>query len=383
MSGTGQSKQENLSQVLDRRKRAVHRWAALPAGVSLVALIAHPVTGGAMFALTLTLAASMLAMVFVQRHVAEVMSGVQIAHDASETAGDESEQVDCSIVDLGASLVPVWSSHLQTVRAQSEAAVSQLTERFAGLAREMSRTTSASSEDLERVVKNLEVALLERDEMLKQVAELGAFVEELNLMAQDVANIAGQTNLLALNAAIEAARAGDHGRGFAVVASEVRKLSKISAETGEKMSEKVSYIGAAIESTVAAAETSAEHDAEIIESSRHSLRSVLERVQSHGSQLVDTAQKLKQTSEGIHSEVEDAIIQLQFQDRISQILEHVTDSMVRAGDDLQRNGTRTPFDAAGHLAALEASYAMKDEHHTHQHRAAAAANASGGEITFF
>jgi methyl-accepting chemotaxis protein len=354
-----------------------------------------------MFALTLTLAASMLAMVFVQRHVAEVMSGVQIAHDASETAGDESEQVDCSIVDLGASLVPVWSSHLQTVRAQSEAAVSQLTERFAGLAREMSRTTSASSEmtgfvdgnsspvfgdaskDLERVVKNLEVALLERDEMLKQVAELGAFVEELNLMAQDVANIAGQTNLLALNAAIEAARAGDHGRGFAVVASEVRKLSKISAETGEKMSEKVSYIGAAIESTVAAAETSAEHDAEIIESSRHSLRSVLERVQSHGSQLVDTAQKLKQTSEGIHSEVEDAIIQLQFQDRISQILEHVTDSMVRAGDDLQRNGTRTPFDAAGHLAALEASYAMKDEHHTHQHRAAAAANASGGEITFF
>ncbi|MFZ2587643.1 MAG: methyl-accepting chemotaxis protein [Alphaproteobacteria bacterium] len=57
--------------------------------------------------------------------------------------------------------------------------------------------------------------------------------EEISVIVNTIASIAGQTNLLALNAAIEAARAGDAGRGFAVVADEVRKLS-IQSETASR-----------------------------------------------------------------------------------------------------------------------------------------------------
>lgn len=60
-------------------------------------------------------------------------------------------------------------------------------------------------------------------------------VDNINVLTQDITEIAAQTNLLALNAAIEAARAGDAGRGFAVVADEVRKLAEQSHDTAEKI----------------------------------------------------------------------------------------------------------------------------------------------------
>lgn len=66
---------------------------------------------------------------------------------------------------------------------------------------------------------------------ISKAIEDGKIVEEIEKMAEVIAEIAEQTNLLALNAAIESARAGESGRGFAVVAEEVRKLAEQSAKT--------------------------------------------------------------------------------------------------------------------------------------------------------
>jgi len=298
---------------------------------------------------------------------------------------------------MGKELLPVWDQQIETARVQTESAITDLTGCFSNLAQELHGATTMASEvagsleggidsgfgradsELQSVVNTLRGALEDRDGLLHQINGLDTFVDELDSMAQDVAKIAGQTNLLALNAAIEAARAGEHGRGFAVVADEVRKLSRLSADTGERISTKVGYIGDSIRAAVSAAQESSGRDGASIRSSEETIEGVLADFQGLGARLLHSAESLRSTNVGIQSEVENALVQLQFQDRTSQMLTHVRASIARVGDQM---ASADAVDVDAVMKDMEASYAMVEERHNHRRKNTAQPVATG-EITFF
>ncbi len=86
---------------------------------------------------------------------------------------------------------------------------------------------SAQSEEIAAVCSKLTDVVSESQARVKKTDDVLSLIK----------NIAGQTNLLGLNAAIEAARAGEAGRGFSVVADEIRKLSRNTAESVQKISD--------------------------------------------------------------------------------------------------------------------------------------------------
>jgi methyl-accepting chemotaxis protein len=290
-------------------------------------------------------------------------------------------------------IMPVWVRLVEDSRNKTEAAVTALAERFSGIAKNLEAAVEASSAtgnsvgdgeqglvavfhrseaELGAVIASLNAAMASKAEMLEQIRNLNQFASELDAMAADVARIAGQTNLLALNAAIEAARAGEAGRGFAVVADEVRNLSNLSGDTGKRISQTVRVIISAIADTCARAETSTEREDASISASEAKIGTVLAAFKDITGTLVESAEHLRSESLGIKSELDNSLVQLQFQDRVSQILGHVVHSIEKYPEFLQHNraqfdqgGKLEPLDPASLLDGLEKNYAMADERALH------------------
>ncbi|VTU33194.1 methyl-accepting chemotaxis protein [Variovorax sp. PBL-E5] len=307
---------------------------------------------------------------------------------------------------LGRDLLPVWSAHIESSRAQMEDAVAALTQRFAGIVDRLDQALKASMQggdqgvagvfersglELRGVLDSLRAAMASNGAMHAEVQSLGRFVDELQQMALEVASIAAQTNLLAINARIEAAHAGDSGRSFGVLAQEVRKLSAMSAETGKHMTEKVKIISAAIAAARDSAQASARREAASAVASEAAINGVLAQFRSVTEVLEASADVLKQESVGIQSEIVEALVQLQFQDRVSQRMTHVRHSIERlpvlladSSQHFERAGTLQPIDAAALLSELEKSYAMADERATHSgDTGAATPAAASGDVVFF
>ncbi|UOP11283.1 methyl-accepting chemotaxis protein [Pseudomonas palleroniana] len=325
--------------------------------------------------------------------------------DADATHHGMAVRAQLDEVLLGA--MPIWAKQVESSRLQTEDAIVSLANRFTGISTRLQDTVQASQQaageldgqaadgalkvlarsdsELSQVIDSLKAAQSSRDQTLSQVRSLTAYTGELRTMAADVAAIAAQTNLLALNAAIEAARAGEAGRGFAVVADAVRSLSSKSSETGQQMSAKVDIINNAITQLVQVASTSADQDSHSVAASEQSIQQVLERFQSITGRLADSADLLKQESYGIRDEMTEVLVNLQFQDRVSQILSHVRDNMHALHEHLlQANQTPDQLaavDARQWLARMEATYATDEQRRNHH--GDTAAQQSSQDITFF
>lgn len=295
---------------------------------------------------------------------------------------------------LLSSVLPLWEKQVELARTQTESAADGLTEKFIHMSRQVGETIALSSDDnghagvfevirsaqveLPKAVDALDATRAEREHFLTEIRYLGAFVEELFGMAEDVAKIASQTNLLALNAAIEAARAGESGRGFSVVADEVRKLSTLSGETGARITKKVRIMGGSMHQLI-------EHAGQVTETERERIREaggivnqVLGELAQGVSQLEQRITLLQGSSREVEHTVNEVLVDLQFQDRVSQITSHITTDMRRL---LGRLYEVAPLDTQLWLQVLESSYTTLEQNRIHGGETQAQVQQSS--VTFF
>lgn len=300
--------------------------------------------------------------------------------------------------------LPLWSQQIETARNHTEEAISALSERFANLAVRIQNSLgsgqereagnrlvallSTSQHELDMIIMALREALASKESMLTEVMELSSFTDQLQEMAQDVANIAKQTNLLALNAAIEAARAGESGRGFAVVADEVRKLSTMSGDTGQRIGETITIVNRAIHKTLDISKEYAKADAVTLDNASKVINGVITRFHQSAGGIVSHNEAMRSQSEVVAQDIAEVLVALQFQDRTSQMLCHVRGDLDKLfAHILERNAQRSrglalpALDAERWLAELAQTYTMPEQHNIH-HGAATAKN-NDSEITFF
>lgn len=297
-------------------------------------------------------------------------------------------------VAFGDHVVPVWKGHIEASREQMEVAINALSDRFGGIVDKLDEalrtaaleTTSIDEQDhgfmalfsrseqeLTAILEAQKAAAVSMQRMIEKVQGLDSYIVELDSMAGDVAQIAHQSNLLSLNAAIEAARAGELGRGFAVVAKEFRTLSAKSGETGKHIAEKVGVISAAIADACQVVQDSSEEREERARTSQQTITRVLSDFNGITGALQRSSSLLKTESMAIQADVNQALVQLQFQDRVSQIMTQVNKSIDSLPTilkdqlgDYQRTHQLERLDSEKLLKDLQKSYVMADQHVIHQ-----------------
>ena len=299
------------------------------------------------FAMLIFLSSLIIAKSLYTHQITSVRTQLKMERNLTEQLANN-DQKHQKMNELFQAILPLWQGQIDDVINQSSVAIEALSSRFSDIVEALRQTLndvellessnsegciseviSNSETELSSLNNNFQQILSSKVELLSEVTQLQNFTNELQAMAIDVQGIAGQTNLLALNAAIEAARAGESGRGFAVVADEVRSLSQRSSDTGQKMTGKVEGICIAMSSAVEVTENQLENERSKSDASQQLIEDVISRLNSLIKSFSESSNLLKNHSAVISNEINDILVSLQFQDRVTQILEHTKGEIAR------------------------------------------------------
>jgi methyl-accepting chemotaxis protein len=314
-------------------------------------------------------------------------------------AGDAPAAPADPTIELVDAATRLWSQHIHTAQGQLRDATGQLLESFGAILTQLDQITTPAAHtgagqpstlderaamlaecehELRGLVQHYGAFVASRDQILSTVRSLDKVSAGLGGMAEDVAGLARQTNLLSLNATIEAARAGQAGRGFAVVAAEVRRLSAASGDTGKRIGDQVRVFSTQVHETLAQATEKVRGDQALLGDSEQTITTVIHRVNATVDELNTRATDLAERSHAVRDQIEQLMVSFQFQDRVQQILDQISQSMLSSSERLrQASATGRMPASAEWIALLQAGYTTAEQRNLSTTRSGAAAPAHG------
>ena len=275
----------------------------------------------------------------------------------------------------------MWARQIDTSRRTGDEAVINLSHIFsvtvgdieAALSASRSAATEISGKDggILAALNSGEANLREVIEILKAeqhskniiLTDVTRFISDLKEMVGEVQHIALQVRMLSFNAAIEAAHAGKSGTGFNVVASEMRQLADLSAETGLRMVKKIEWIESIDQSLTNIfheEESASNADTLSIHKADAAIQDVMQRFKQLTVNLSQSVEVMEKESTVIREKISDALVALQFQDRVSQIQAHVTNSLNALNEELN-NGADSSINANDWMTRMAQEFSTEEE----------------------
>ena len=154
------------------------------------------------------------------------------------------------------------------------------------------------------------------DDMVEHMDAIFELVSQVDSIAED-------TNILAINAALEAARAGEAGKGFKVVASEVRMLSRDTKALNEQIGSQVDAARSVIDEVREAARGIASQDMSMALNAKGGVDDMLDRLRGMDEKTASVLDDLTEFTGRVRTSANAAIRSMQFEDMVTQILDHV------------------------------------------------------------
>jgi methyl-accepting chemotaxis protein len=203
-----------------------------------------------------------------------------------------------------------------SVTGASDASSGEAKQRFDSFVK---NTSDVMQRVVDSVVNNSKLGM----ELVELTDGIAQRTRDVQGILSEIGAIAKQTNLLALNAAIEAARAGEAGRGFAVVADEVRDLSGRTTQFSQQISSLMHGMQDSVRQTEQTIERLASQDMTFALESKRQVEGILHDLDADNQSRVEAIGKLGSGADDMAGQVSQAVMALQFQDMVSQLIGHL------------------------------------------------------------
>lgn len=245
---------------------------------------------------------------------------------------------------------PILSQHVMVSREHTEHEIISLTNRFAGMVNELQQIVDSADNALGGQHYHLDTVINTSRDLLQPVLEslrqvhqlehhvmdelkkLSGYMGGLNSIAAEIGDLAGQLNLLALSAANQAS--GE--QGFTAVADDARKLADDSLQIGQRLSGKVNDIIATANTALTLSESSVQVDDSTLSQAEANINQTLSHLTLALTHYRDNAEALRNNAGQIRGEINNVLVALQFQDRVSQILTQVENNLLNLQKTIEK-----------------------------------------------
>lgn len=250
-----------------------------------------------------------------------------------------------------------------------------------------------SQRSLEQLMSRLLHASETSMRAVYRIEDLQRGMQQIDETLRLVEEIAMRARLLSVNAKLEAARQSDGGKAFGVVASEISDVARLCATMGESIDATVKRMRRDVNATVEDLRSLASEDVNQILAGRTAVTAALDDISRVHLQMEQSMHVVAHAGESLAADVAGAIMRMQFQDKVSQRLSHVTHALDEMHDELTAALAEVPERGTGDslrrqqeiLQRLARTYTMAAEHGVQarlQGKAVAAHQAEGSVDLF-